>query len=120
MQCTRALTHPLSPSPAKLLFSISFLVFLLMLILLGKGFTVTRYPGTWVLWAQGGGGPDAWVLTPLPPTRGRISHAGSVKLSVYMTLYTITHVVLFIYEAEVRLGCGGGRALLPPPPALPH
>ncbi|KYO40874.1 transmembrane protein 145 [Alligator mississippiensis] len=58
---------------AKLLFSISFLVFLLMLILLGKGFTVTR---------------------------GRISHAGSVKLSVYMTLYTITHVVLFIYEAE--------------------
>ncbi|XP_053867346.1 transmembrane protein 145 [Malaclemys terrapin pileata] len=58
---------------AKLLFSISFLVFLLMLILLGKGFTVTR---------------------------GRISHTGSIKLSVYMTLYTITHVVLFIYEAE--------------------
>nr|XP_032644735.1 transmembrane protein 145-like [Chelonoidis abingdonii] len=28
---------------AKLLFSVSFLVFLLMLILLGKGFTVTRY-----------------------------------------------------------------------------
>uniref|UniRef100_A0A8C3H7E5 Transmembrane protein 145 n=1 Tax=Chrysemys picta bellii TaxID=8478 RepID=A0A8C3H7E5_CHRPI len=59
---------------AKLLFSISFLVFLLMLILLGKGFTVTR---------------------------GRISHTGSIKLSVYMTLYTITHVVLFIYEAEI-------------------
>ncbi|XP_042295982.1 transmembrane protein 145 [Sceloporus undulatus] len=58
---------------AKLLFSVSFLIFLLMLILLGKGFTVTR---------------------------GRISHTGSVKLSVYMTLYTITHVVLFIYEAE--------------------
>ncbi|XP_044291234.1 transmembrane protein 145 [Varanus komodoensis] len=58
---------------AKLLFSISFLIFLLMLILLGKGFTVTR---------------------------GRISHTGSIKLSVYMTLYTITHVVLFIYEAE--------------------
>ncbi|CAM5176387.1 unnamed protein product [Eretmochelys imbricata] len=58
---------------AKLLFSVSFLVFLLMLILLGKGFTVTR---------------------------GRISHTGSIKLSVYMTLYTITHVVLFIYEAE--------------------
>uniref|UniRef100_A0A8D2J5C4 Transmembrane protein 145 n=1 Tax=Varanus komodoensis TaxID=61221 RepID=A0A8D2J5C4_VARKO len=32
--------------------------------------------------------------------RGRISHTGSIKLSVYMTLYTITHVVLFIYEAE--------------------
>nr|XP_025977007.1 transmembrane protein 145 [Dromaius novaehollandiae] len=58
---------------AKLLFSVSFLIFLLMLILLGKGFTVTR---------------------------GRISHTGSVKLSVYMTLYSITHVVLLIYEAE--------------------
>ncbi|VTJ54928.1 Hypothetical predicted protein [Marmota monax] len=58
---------------AKLLFSSSFLIFLLMLILLGKGFTVTR---------------------------GRISHLGSVKLSVYMTLYTLTHVVLLIYEAE--------------------
>lgn len=34
-----------SPFPAKLLFSSSFLVFLLMLILLGKGFTVTRCPG---------------------------------------------------------------------------
>lgn len=30
-------------SPGKLLFSVSFLVFLLMLILLGKGFTVTRW-----------------------------------------------------------------------------
>ncbi|XP_062032863.1 transmembrane protein 145 isoform X2 [Lepus europaeus] len=58
---------------AKLLFSSSFLIFLLMLILLGKGFTVTR---------------------------GRISHSGSVKLSIYMTLYTLTHVVLLIYEAE--------------------
>ncbi|KAM9250328.1 transmembrane protein 145 [Cariama cristata] len=58
---------------AKLLFSVSFLIFLLMLILLGKGFTVTR---------------------------GRISHAGSVRLSVYMTLYSITHIVLLIYEAE--------------------
>ncbi|XP_074874860.1 LOW QUALITY PROTEIN: transmembrane protein 145 [Buteo buteo] len=58
---------------AKLLFSVSFLIFLLMLILLGKGFTVTR---------------------------GRISHAGSVRLSVYMTLYSITHIVLLTYEAE--------------------
>ncbi|XP_078393104.1 transmembrane protein 145, partial [Cetorhinus maximus] len=58
---------------AKLLFSLSFLIFLLMLILLGKGFTVTR---------------------------GRISHSGSVKLTVYMILYTITHIILFIYEAE--------------------
>ncbi|KAF5921335.1 hypothetical protein HPG69_007308 [Diceros bicornis minor] len=68
---------------AKLLFSSSFLIFLLMLILLGKGFTVTRCPG----W----GGRECW---------GRISHSGSVKLSVYMTLYTLTHVVLLIYEAE--------------------
>ncbi|XP_057389434.1 transmembrane protein 145 isoform X2 [Balaenoptera acutorostrata] len=66
---------------AKLLFSSSFLIFLLMLILLGKGFTVTR---------------------------GRISHSGSVKLSVYMTLYTLTHVVLLIYEAEVLCSSGHG------------
>uniref|UniRef100_A0A8C5A9A4 Transmembrane protein 145 n=1 Tax=Gadus morhua TaxID=8049 RepID=A0A8C5A9A4_GADMO len=57
----------------KLLFSVSFLVFLLMLILLGKGFTVTR---------------------------ARISPSGSVKLSIYMTVYTITYIILFIYEAE--------------------
>uniref|UniRef100_A0A8C8LZ71 Transmembrane protein 145 n=1 Tax=Oncorhynchus tshawytscha TaxID=74940 RepID=A0A8C8LZ71_ONCTS len=50
-----------------------FLVFLLMLILLGKGFTVTR---------------------------ARISHSGSVKLSIYMTVYTVTYIILFIYEAE--------------------
>ncbi|KAG7468866.1 Transmembrane 145 protein, partial [Solea senegalensis] len=30
----------------------------------------------------------------------RISHSGSVKLSIYMTVYTITYVILFIYEAE--------------------
>uniref|UniRef100_A0A674D7R1 Transmembrane protein 145 n=1 Tax=Salmo trutta TaxID=8032 RepID=A0A674D7R1_SALTR len=63
----------LSLSPGKLLFSVSFLVFLLMLILLGKGFTVTR---------------------------ARISHSGSVKLSIYMTVYTVTYIILFIYEAE--------------------
>uniref|UniRef100_A0A5F9CJ81 Transmembrane protein 145 n=1 Tax=Oryctolagus cuniculus TaxID=9986 RepID=A0A5F9CJ81_RABIT len=66
---------------AKVLFSSSFLIFLLMLILLGKGFTVTR---------------------------GRISHSGSVKLSIYMTLYTLTHVVLLIYEAEVLCSSGHG------------
>ncbi|XP_053908564.1 transmembrane protein 145 isoform X2 [Cuculus canorus] len=58
---------------AKLLFSVSFLIFLLMLILLGKGFTVTR---------------------------GRISAGGSVRLSVYITLYGIAHVALLTYEAE--------------------
>lgn len=34
--------------------------------------------------------------------RARISHSGSVKLSIYMTVYTITYVILFIYEAEVQ------------------
>ncbi|XP_069769367.1 transmembrane protein 145-like [Narcine bancroftii] len=68
---------------AKSLNSLGSLVFLLLLIILGKGFTVTR---------------------------GRISRSGSVKLVVYMTLYTITHAGLFIYEAEVRLH------LLPPTP----
>lgn len=38
------LSCPLLLLPAKLLFSSSFLIFLLMLILLGKGFTVTRCP----------------------------------------------------------------------------
>ncbi|XP_072122378.1 transmembrane protein 145 isoform X4 [Mobula birostris] len=59
---------------AKLLNSVSFLVFLLLLMVLAKGFTVTR---------------------------GQISCTGSVKLAVYMTLYTVTHAVLFVYEAEV-------------------
>lgn len=54
-----------------------------------------------------------------------------MKLSVYMTLYTLTHVVLLIYEAEVSAAshCPG---LASPPlpkllatsstclPALPH
>ncbi|MBN3300492.1 TM145 protein, partial [Amia calva] len=70
---TDGVGNPSLKMMGKLLFSVSFLVFLLMLILLGKGFTVTR---------------------------GRISHSGSVKLSVYMTLYTITYIILFIYEAE--------------------
>ncbi|XP_073746332.1 transmembrane protein 145 isoform X3 [Callorhinus ursinus] len=78
---------------AKLLFSSSFLIFLLMLILLGKGFTVTR---------------------------GRISHSGSVKLSVYMTLYTLTHVVLLIYEAEVLCSsCDGPDCQLRDPQVGP-
>ncbi|XP_066281004.1 transmembrane protein 145-like isoform X2 [Branchiostoma lanceolatum] len=53
--------------------SVSSLVFLLMLILLGKGYTVTR---------------------------GRLSHGGSVKISVFMTLYTLAFAILFIYERE--------------------
>ncbi|XP_066843122.1 LOW QUALITY PROTEIN: transmembrane protein 145, partial [Anser cygnoides] len=57
----------------KLLFCASFLIFLLMLLLLGKGFTVTR---------------------------GRISAGASVRLSVSMTLYGIAHLALLAYEAE--------------------
>ena len=52
----------------------SMLVFLLMLILMGKGYTITR---------------------------GRLSTSGSIKIAVFMTLYTITFIVLFIYEAVV-------------------
>lgn len=107
--------------PAKLLFSSSFLIFLLTLILLGKGFTVTRCPGRdcalgWLGWGVGQGGGGGGCGSSLPPdsihpavsphgllARGRISHSGSVKLSVYMTLYTLTHVVLLIYEAEVSV-----------------
>lgn len=46
-------------------------------------------------------GPHPCCPLSWPAVRGRISHSGSVKLSVYMTLYTLTHVVLLIYEAEV-------------------
>ena len=54
--------------------AISILVFLLLLILMAKGFTVTR---------------------------GRISTVGSVKISVFMTLYCMIYVALFIYQAVV-------------------
>lgn len=54
--------------------SASILVFLLMLILMGKGYTITR---------------------------GRLSTGGSVKISIFMTLFVITYAVLFIYEAKV-------------------
>ncbi|CAB3987852.1 transmembrane 145-like, partial [Paramuricea clavata] len=50
---------------------IGHIVFLIMLILLAKGWTVTR---------------------------GRISSSGQVKLSVFSTLYCFCFVILFIYE----------------------
>ena len=50
-------------------------------------------------------GPHACCPPSRHAARGRISHSGSVKLSVYMTLYTLTHVVLLIYEAEVSPAC---------------
>lgn len=52
----------------------SILTFLLMLILMGKGYTITR---------------------------GRLSTIGSVKIAIFMTLFVITYAVLFIYEANV-------------------
>jgi len=52
------------------------LVFLLMLILMAKGFTVTR---------------------------GRISTSGSIKLAVFMTVYVLTYAALFIYQAYVSI-----------------
>lgn len=58
-----------------MLEAVSVLVFLLMLILMAKGFTITR---------------------------GRISTAGSVKIAIFMTIYIITYAILFIYEAAVR------------------
>jgi len=53
---------------------ISILIFIVMLLLMGKGFTITR---------------------------GRISTSGSIKIAVFMTLYTIAYAVLFIYQAMV-------------------
>uniref|UniRef100_A0ABM0N1I0 Transmembrane protein 145-like n=1 Tax=Saccoglossus kowalevskii TaxID=10224 RepID=A0ABM0N1I0_SACKO len=56
----------------RVFYSLSQLTFLLMLILLAKGYTVTR---------------------------GRISHSGSVKIAVFMTLYCMVYIGLFISEA---------------------
>jgi len=60
------------------------LVFLLMLILMAKGFTVTR---------------------------GRISTSGSIKLAVFMTVYVLAYAALFIYQAYVRLGFSSASVL---------
>ncbi|XP_072049020.1 transmembrane protein 145-like [Amphiura filiformis] len=49
-------------------------VFLLMLILMAKGYNITR---------------------------GRISHSGSVKIAVLMCLYTMLNVALFVYQQIV-------------------
>ena len=54
--------------------AISLLIFLLMIILMAKGFTITR---------------------------GKISTTGSIKIAVFMVLYTVTYIILFIYEAYV-------------------
>ena len=53
---------------------VSILIFVVMLLLMGKGFTITR---------------------------GRISTSGSIKIAVFMTLYALTYAVLFFYQAVV-------------------
>jgi hypothetical protein len=49
-------------------------VFLLMLILMAKGYTITR---------------------------GRISHSGSVKIAVLMCIYTMLYAALFVYQVAI-------------------
>lgn len=49
-------------------------IYLLLLLLLAKGFTITR---------------------------GRLPLAASVKLTVFMCLYIVTYISIFIYEANV-------------------
>ncbi|XP_057301607.1 transmembrane protein 145-like [Hydractinia symbiolongicarpus] len=58
---------------ARAFHSGSDIIFVVLLILLGKGWTVTR---------------------------GRISATGQVKLSLFCTFYTIAYIALFIYEAK--------------------
>ncbi|KAL9965057.1 hypothetical protein ACROYT_G028785 [Oculina patagonica] len=53
---------------------ISHVIFLLMLILMAKGWTVTR---------------------------GRISSSGQIKLSIFGTVYTVCFAILFFYEVAV-------------------
>ncbi|KAJ7382299.1 hypothetical protein OS493_035880 [Desmophyllum pertusum] len=53
---------------------ISHVVFLIMLILMAKGWTVTR---------------------------GRISSSGQIKLSIFGTVYTVCFAILFFYEIAV-------------------
>lgn len=50
--------------------------FLLLLLLLAKGYTITR---------------------------GRLPLAASVKLTIFMCLYSVTYICIFVYEAKVKL-----------------
>ena len=56
--------------------SLSIIVFLLMLILMGKGYTITR---------------------------GKLSAISTVKVTIFFTIYTIVYVVVFIWEGIVSL-----------------
>ena len=53
---------------------VSALIFVVLLLLMGKGYTITR---------------------------GRISTGGSIKIAIFMTLYAVTYGVLFFYQAMV-------------------
>jgi hypothetical protein len=54
--------------------AVGYMIFLVMLLLMAKGFTITR---------------------------GRISTSGVLKLVVFMIAYGIVYAVLFFYEADV-------------------
>lgn len=54
--------------------TLSYLTFILMLILMAKGYTITR---------------------------GKLTSASTIKISVFFTLYFVTFAVLFIYESLV-------------------
>lgn len=58
----------------EVLGAISSCIFLLLLILMAKGFTITR---------------------------GRLSNSSSIKIAIFMTSFIITYAVLFIYEAVI-------------------
>ncbi|XP_063930443.1 transmembrane protein 145-like [Zophobas morio] len=68
----------LGPSKVKrfgaIFMSLSETLYLLLLLLLAKGFTITR---------------------------GRLPLAASVKLTIFMCLYVVTYISIFIYEANV-------------------
>ena len=53
----------------------SEIFYILMLILLGKGYTVTR---------------------------GRLRSRSVVKVTVFMSLYCVTYIALFTYERQVK------------------
>uniref|UniRef100_A0ABM0M6S4 Transmembrane protein 145-like n=1 Tax=Saccoglossus kowalevskii TaxID=10224 RepID=A0ABM0M6S4_SACKO len=57
-----------------LLSTSSLLVFISVIILLGKGYTITR---------------------------GTISQSGAIKITIYMSLFTFTYGILYIYEESV-------------------
>ncbi|XP_050416029.1 transmembrane protein 145 [Patella vulgata] len=59
---------------ARIFGSASILVFLLMLILMAKGYTITR---------------------------GRLSSQGTIKLTVFTCIYIVVYSVMFIWEAEL-------------------